>query len=523
MNSSTFESMYQKVIQADYGSDTKLANRLLNFGGKDKLRHILFDAEKILTVAEAWKSSKSFSSFMMSLVLDDMLVLTNRRFLFLGKRMFGTLVTEVPLKKAMSSMKWRDNHLHIEAPEEELDIYVTDECIDNVKAVLYGDYTEDDYNKRFKPVEKPKPAPVAKNETNEIFERKLKASNDGDPLAMMEISVAYDEGNGVKKDNKKAWQWLIKAAETGNAKAMFEISCRYISGDKVEQDAKKSLEWCLKAAENEYAPAMILLAFAYSTAGEADGYIEGFSDYFKSTKKNVLLPASSPNRRLVEYDLEKAITLVKKLSDKNYKRADEWLQILSERAKKEAAQNSANLNLVKGQRVDLTKTNPGLKNLLVELGWRAANGFDIDAATFLLGTNGKVNEETDFIFYNNPLHDSAAVEHLDASSDDNERFRIALEKIPTAVTKIAFTLTIHDAATRKQNFGQVVDAFIRLCDENGKEILRYELGKNFSTETAIVVAEIYRHKSEWKFNAIGAGFSGGLAAMCKNFGIDVAS
>lgn len=295
MNSSTFESMYQKVIQADYGSDTKLANRLLNFGGKDKLRHILFDAEKILTVAEAWKSSKSFSSFMMSLVLDDMLILTNRRFLFLGKRMFGTLVTEVPLKKAMSSMKWRDNHLHIEAPEEELDIYVTDECIDNVKAVLYGDYTEDDYNKRFKPVEKTKPAPVAKNETNEIFERKLKAFNDDDPLAMMEISVAYDEGNGVKKDNKKAWQWLIKAAETGNAKAMFEISCRYISGDKVEQDAKKSLEWCLKAAENEYAPAMILLAFAYSTAGEADGYIEAFSDYFKSTKKMFFSP---PRRRI---------------------------------------------------------------------------------------------------------------------------------------------------------------------------------------------------------------------------------
>lgn len=87
----------------------------------------------------------------------------------------------------------------------------------------------------------------------------------------------------------------------------------------------------------------------------------------------------------MEYDLEKAITLVKKLSDKNYKRADECLQILSERAKKEAAQNSANLNLVKGQRVDLTKTNPGLKNLLVELGWRAANGFDIDAATFSFG------------------------------------------------------------------------------------------------------------------------------------------
>lgn len=184
--------------------------------------------------------------------------------------------------------------------------------------------------------------------------------------------------------------------------------------------------------------------------------------------------------------------------------------------------SSSSVSVVKGQRVDLTKTNLGLKNVLVGLGWLVADGFDIDAAAFLLGTNGKVAVETDFIFYNNPLHDSEAVEHLDDSGDDNEQFRIDLEKIPSAVTKIAFTLTIHDADSRRQNFGQVADAFIRLCDENGKEILRYELGKNFSAETAIVVAEIYRHKSEWKFNAVGAGFSGGLAAMCKNFGIEVA-
>ena len=178
------------------------------------------------------------------------------------------------------------------------------------------------------------------------------------------------------------------------------------------------------------------------------------------------------------------------------------------------------VSVLKGQRVDLTKTNPALKNLLVGLGWRKADNFDIDAAAFLLGANGKVAEETDFIFYNNPLHDSGSVEHL----GDTETFRVAIEKIPNAVAKIAFTLTIHDADTRRQNFGQVVDAFIRVADEaGGKELLRYELGKNFSTETAIVVAELYRNKGEWKFNAIGAGFSGGLAALCKNFGIDVAS
>ena len=186
--------------------------------------------------------------------------------------------------------------------------------------------------------------------------------------------------------------------------------------------------------------------------------------------------------------------------------------------------SSSPVSVAKGQRVDLTKSNPALKNLLVGLGWRKADNFDIDAAAFLLGANGKVNEETDFIFYNNPLHDSEAVEHLDDSGDDNEQFRLDLEKIPSGITKIAFTLTIHDADTRRQNFGQVVDAFIRVADKaGGKELLRYELGKNFSTETAIVVAELYRNKGEWKFNAIGAGFSGGLAALCKNFGIDVAS
>ena len=187
--------------------------------------------------------------------------------------------------------------------------------------------------------------------------------------------------------------------------------------------------------------------------------------------------------------------------------------------------SSSAVSVAKGQRVDLTKTNPGLKNLFVGLDWRATDGFDIDSAAFLLGANGKVAVETDFIFYNNPFHDSEAVEHIDekTSDGDPENFRVVLDKIPTAVTKIAFTLTIHDADSRRQNFGQVADAFIRLCDENGKEILRYELGKNFSTETAIVVAELYRNKGEWKFNAIGAGFSGGLAALCKNFGIDVAS
>ena len=191
------------------------------------------------------------------------------------------------------------------------------------------------------------------------------------------------------------------------------------------------------------------------------------------------------------------------------------------------------VSLKKGQRVDLTKTNPSLKKILVGLGWDTNKydggyNFDLDAAAFLLGANGKITEETDFIFYNNPLHDSEAVEHLGdnltgAGDGDDEQIKIDLDKVPNNIAKIAFTVTIHEAEERRQNFGQVSNAFIRIVDEvSEKEILRYDLGENFSTETAIVVAELYRNKGEWKFNAVGAGFNGGLAALCKNFGINIA-
>ena len=188
------------------------------------------------------------------------------------------------------------------------------------------------------------------------------------------------------------------------------------------------------------------------------------------------------------------------------------------------------VSLKKGSRADLTKNNPDLKKILVGLGWdtnkyNGENEFDLDAAAFLLGANGKVIEETDFIFYNNPLHDSESVEHFGDNltgegEGDDEQIKIDLDKVPSNIAKIAFTVTIHAAQERRQNFGQVSNAFIRIVDEiTGKEILRYDLGEDFSTETAIVVAELYRNKGEWKFNAVGAGFSGGLAALCNNFGI----
>ena len=190
------------------------------------------------------------------------------------------------------------------------------------------------------------------------------------------------------------------------------------------------------------------------------------------------------------------------------------------------------ISLSKGQKVDLTKGNPSLTKVLVGLGWDTNKydggfDFDLDAAAFVLGANGKVASDEDFVFYNNLKHKSGAIEHLGdnltgSGEGDDEEIKIDLAKVPENVEKIDFTVTIHEADTRKQNFGQVSNAFIRIVDEtNGKELVRYDLGEDFSVETALVVGEIYRHNGEWKFNAIGSGFSGGLAALCRNFGVNV--
>ncbi|MBR7083671.1 MAG: TerD family protein [Oscillospiraceae bacterium] len=190
------------------------------------------------------------------------------------------------------------------------------------------------------------------------------------------------------------------------------------------------------------------------------------------------------------------------------------------------------VSLLKGQKVDLTKGNPGLTKIMVGLGWDTNKydggyDFDLDAAAFLLNASGKVNADSDFIFYNNKLHESGAVEHMgdnltgDGEGDD-EVINVDLSKVPANVDKIDFTVTIHEAEQRSQNFGQVSNAYIRVVDEvNGSELIRFDLGEDFSVETAIVVGELYRNNGEWKFNAIGAGFSGGLAALCRNFGINI--
>ncbi|MCI8669687.1 MAG: TerD family protein [Lachnospiraceae bacterium] len=188
--------------------------------------------------------------------------------------------------------------------------------------------------------------------------------------------------------------------------------------------------------------------------------------------------------------------------------------------------------LTKGQKVSLTKGNPGLTNVVVGLGWDVnqfdtGGSFDLDAAAFLLTESGKISRTEDFVFYGNLSHPSGAVQHLGDNltgegEGDDEQIKVNLAAVPENITKIAFTVTIYDAEQRRQNFGQVNNAFIRIYNEaNGEELLRYDLGEDFSIETAAVFGELYKNNGEWKFNAIGCGYQGGLAALCANFGVDV--
>lgn len=190
------------------------------------------------------------------------------------------------------------------------------------------------------------------------------------------------------------------------------------------------------------------------------------------------------------------------------------------------------VSLQKGQKVSLTKGNPGLKNVVVGIGWDVnafdtGGDFDLDSAAFLLADNGKITDQKDFVFFGNLVHPSGGVQHLGdnttgAGDGDDEQIRIDLSKIPANITRIAFTVTIYEAEARHQNFGQVSNAFVRIYDEaNGEELLRYDLGEDFSIETAAVFGELYKNGDEWKFNAIGSGYQGGLAALCNNYGVDV--
>lgn len=190
------------------------------------------------------------------------------------------------------------------------------------------------------------------------------------------------------------------------------------------------------------------------------------------------------------------------------------------------------ISLKKGQKVSLTKDNPGLSKVVVGLGWDintfdTGGAFDLDTSAFLLTDSGKISKSEDFVFFGNLTHPSGSVQHMGdnltgAGEGDDEQIKIDLSMIPENITKIAFTVTIYEAEERKQNFGQVNNAFIRIYNElSGEEILRYDLGEDFSIETAAVFGELYKHNGEWKFNAIGSGYQGGLAALCESYGVDV--
>ena len=188
------------------------------------------------------------------------------------------------------------------------------------------------------------------------------------------------------------------------------------------------------------------------------------------------------------------------------------------------------INLSKGQKISLSKEAPNLKIALVGLGWDVKQydsgaDYDLDASVFLLDASGRCAHDSDFIFYNNLSAGGVTHSGDNRTGDgdgDDEAITIEFDKVPSYVEKIAVTVTIYDAPARGQNFGQVSNAFVRLVDqETGVELLRYDLGEDYSTETAIVFAEIYRYNGEWKFNAVGAGFAGGLEALCKKYGLDV--
>ncbi|WP_286801689.1 TerD family protein, partial [Acinetobacter sp. UBA2063] len=169
--------------------------------------------------------------------------------------------------------------------------------------------------------------------------------------------------------------------------------------------------------------------------------------------------------------------------------------------------------------------------ILIGLGWdeRATDGasFDLDASAFLLTASGKVRGDHDFIFYNQLKSQDGSVEHTGDNRSgqgdgDDESLVVDLSKVSPEIEKIAITVTIHDAQSRGQNFGQIANAFIRVVNQDsGIEIVRFDLAEDYSTETAMVFGEVYRHNGEWKFRAVGQGYAGGLAAMCQQYGIQV--
>lgn len=189
------------------------------------------------------------------------------------------------------------------------------------------------------------------------------------------------------------------------------------------------------------------------------------------------------------------------------------------------------VNLTKGGNVNLSKEAPTMTKAIAGLGWdsRATDGqaFDLDASVFLVGADGKVLSDQYFVFFNNAKSPDGSVVHqgdnrTGEGEGDDEQVKISLATVPADVQKAVFAVTIYDAEARKQNFGMVSNAYIRIVNEdNNAEIARYDLSEDASTETAMVFGELYRHNGEWKFKAVGQGFAGGLSALASQHGVSI--
>lgn len=185
-------------------------------------------------------------------------------------------------------------------------------------------------------------------------------------------------------------------------------------------------------------------------------------------------------------------------------------------------------NLTKGERISLTKDNPNLDKIHVGLGWDVnqfgTGDYDLDASVFMVGVNDKIQDVRHFVFFNNLQSPEGAVRHTGDNrtgfgDGDDEVIKVQLSKIPASVQKLIFVVTIYEAKLRGQNFGQVENAFIRIVDEEtGRELVRYDLTEDYSSATAIVVAEIYRHGNEWKFKAVGEGLQEEIDGLCRRYG-----
>jgi tellurium resistance protein TerD len=189
------------------------------------------------------------------------------------------------------------------------------------------------------------------------------------------------------------------------------------------------------------------------------------------------------------------------------------------------------ISLSKGGNISLSKTDPSLKNVIVGLGWdaRPTDGadFDLDASAFMVKDDGKVRSDSDFIFYNQTKSGCGSIEHTGdnrtgAGDGDDEAVIVLLDKIPADIQRVVFCVTIHEADARKQNFGQVNHAYVRIVNkDSNNEVARYDLSEDASVETAMIFGEIYRHSGEWKFKAVGQGYAGGLAALARQYGISI--